>query len=181
MRNAVVFLDSGDTLVDESTEVRIKGDVVDHAEFFQGIKEALFQLRNAGFRIALVADGLVESFDNIYRQHEMETYFEVRAISETVGSCKPAREMFETAMEKMNLTEADKKYIIMIGNNLERDIVGANRMGIISVLAGYSPRYRVKPENKEETPDYVICDPCEIPALIEMLDRQMENKKQLGW
>lgn len=36
MRNAIIFLDSGDTLVDESTEVRIKGDVVDHAEFFTG-------------------------------------------------------------------------------------------------------------------------------------------------
>ena len=87
MRNAIVFLDSGDTLVDESTEVRIKGDVVDHAEFFTGIKEVLFQLKNAGFRVALVADGLVESFDNIYQQHEMETYFEVRAISETVAVC----------------------------------------------------------------------------------------------
>ena len=174
MRNAIIFLDSGDTLVDESTEVRIKGDVVDHAEFFPGIKEVLFQLKNAGFRVALVADGLVESFDNIYQQHEMETYFEVRAISETVGVCKPAGEMFKTAM-------ADKKYIIMIGNNLERDIVGANRMGITSVLAGYSPRYRMKPENEEETPDYVVCDPSEIPALIEMLDKQMENKKQLGW
>ena len=181
MRNAIIFLDSGDTLVDESTEVRIKGDVVDHAEFFTGIKEVLFQLKNAGFRVALVADGLVESFDNIYRQHEMETYFEVRAISETVGVCKPAGEMFKTAMEKMNLEEADKKYIIMIGNNLERDIVGANRMGITSVLAGYSPRYRMKPENEEETPDYVVCDPSEIPALIEILDKQMENKKQLGW
>ena len=42
MRNAIIFLDSGDTLVDESTEVRIKGDVVDHAEFFPGIKEVLF-------------------------------------------------------------------------------------------------------------------------------------------
>ena len=84
-------------------------------------------------------------------------------------------------MEKMNLEEADKKYIIMIGNNLERDIVGANRMGITSVLAGYSHRYRMKPENEEETPDYVVCDPSEIPALIEMLDKQMENKKQLGW
>ena len=53
MRNAIIFLDSGDTLVDESTEVRIKGDVVDHAEFFTGIKEVLFQLKNAGFRVAI--------------------------------------------------------------------------------------------------------------------------------
>ena len=59
MRNAVVFLDSGDTLVDESTEVRLKGDIVDHAEFFKGVKEALSQLKKGGFRVALVADGWV--------------------------------------------------------------------------------------------------------------------------
>ncbi|MFQ9395625.1 MAG: HAD hydrolase-like protein [Lachnospiraceae bacterium] len=108
MRNAIIFLDSGDTLVDESTEVRIKGDVVDHAEFFPGIKEVLFQLkmRVSGWRWWRTA--WVESFDNIYQQHEMETYFEVRAISETIGVCKPAGEMFKTAMEKMNLEEADK-------------------------------------------------------------------------
>lgn len=42
MRNAIIFLDSGDTLVDESTEVRIKGDVVDHAEFFTESKKSFF-------------------------------------------------------------------------------------------------------------------------------------------
>ena len=128
-----------------------------------------------------MADGLVESFDNIYHQHGMDDYFEVRVVSEAVGACKPAREMFEIAMEKMNLTEKDKKYIIMIGNNLERDIVGARRMGIISILAGYSPRYRMQPEKTEEMPDYVVCDPSELPGLVEMLDRQMENKKHLDW
>ena len=42
MRNAIIFLDSGDTLVDESTEVRIKGDVVDHAEFLRESKKSFF-------------------------------------------------------------------------------------------------------------------------------------------
>ena len=39
----------------------------------------------------------------------------------------------------------------------------------------------MKQQNEVEAPDYVVCDPSEIPALIEMLDKQMENKKQLGW
>ena len=38
MRNAIIFLDSGDTLVDESTEVRIKGDVVDQRSPFSAEK-----------------------------------------------------------------------------------------------------------------------------------------------
>ena len=49
MRNAIIFLDSGDTLVDESTEVRIKGDVVDHAEFFYGNQRSPFSAGKCGF------------------------------------------------------------------------------------------------------------------------------------
>ena len=80
MRNAIIFLDSGDTLVDESTEVRIKGDVVDHAEFFPGIKEVLFQLKNAGFRVALVADGLADVY---VEGLAAETLYQVWCYAET--------------------------------------------------------------------------------------------------
>jgi len=181
MRDAIIFLDSGDTLVDESTEIRDEKEVVTSAEFFPGVDEVLKKLKQDGFRIALVADGLVKSFENIYRQHKMEDYFECRAISEVVGSCKPGKDMFLTAMEEMGLTEEDKESIIMIGNNLERDIIGANRMGMISVLAGYSPRYRMKPENREEIPDYVVCSPTELIGVVEMTDAQLANKRRLGW
>ena len=181
MRDAIIFLDSGDTLVDESTEIRDEKEVVIRAEFFPGVDEVLEKLKQDGFRIALVADGLVKSFENIYRQHRMEEYFECRAISEAVGVCKPGKDMFLTAMKEMGLTEADRNRIIMIGNNLERDIVGANRMGMISVLAGYSPRYRMKPESKEEIPDYVVCSPAELINVVELIDKQLANRRKPGW
>lgn len=40
----------------------------------------------------------------------------------------------------------------MVGNNLERDIVGANRFGITSVFIKWSPRYPMEPKNEEEVP-----------------------------
>jgi len=174
-KELILFIDSGDTLVDESTEIRDEKEVVTRAGLFPGAKEALQSLHKAGYRMALVADGLEESFRNIYRQHGLEDCFEARAISETVGAAKPDPAMFRWAMEQMGLTEEDKGRIVMIGNNLERDIRGANQMGFWSILAGYSPRYRMDPECPEEQPDYVAKDPSRLPELVEEIRRVVSS------
>lgn len=171
-KNLIIFIDSGDTLIDEGSEIRkIKGGVVYEAQFIPGAKETLKELKARGYRIALVADGLKESFDRMYAQHQMEDIFEKRAVSETVGEEKPSARMFETAMELMGLKEEDKKRIIMVGNNIKRDIVGANRFGIHSVLITWSPRYCMVPETQEETPEYQIEEPAQLLELAEKLDK----------
>ncbi len=123
-------------------------------------------LHRAGYRIALVADGLEASFRNIFRQHGLEYCFEARAISESMGAEKPDPAMFRCTMEQMGLSDEDKGRIVMNGNNLERDIRGANAMGFYSILAAYSPRYRMVPECPEEEPEYVAKDPGQIPELV---------------
>lgn len=170
-RNIIIFTDSGDTLIDEESEIR-KEDygVVYEAEFIPGAKETLLELKNRGYQIALVADGLKESFDRIYAGHHLEDVFDARAISEIVGEEKPSPAMFETAMRKLGLEESDKKRILMVGNNIKRDIVGANRFGIHSVLLSWSPRYCMIPETAEETPEYQISRPEELLEVIEKLE-----------
>ena len=130
-----------------------------------------------GYRIALVADGLRASFDRIYRQHGLEGCFEARAISGDLGACKPHARMFISAMEQMGLTDADKDRIVMVGNNLERDIAGANRLGLTSILMSWTTRYRLQPRVPEETPDFVVARPDELPALLAELDRQMKKRR----
>ena len=179
-RRLIAFLDSGDTLVDEGSEYRRPGSaVVEHAELIAGAKEALLSLRKEGFLMEMVADGLVQSFDNVYRQHGLEDIFVQRTISEQVGEEKPSCSMFRTAMEKLGLGEEDKERVVMIGNNLKRDISGANRYGLISVLLSWSPRYCMTPEGEEEEPDYVISEPGELPELLLRLDALAEDGKPL--
>lgn len=169
LQELIVFVDSGDTLVDESTEIRDENGVVIEAQLFPGAGEALRSLHRAGYRIALVADGLEASFQNIFSRHGLEECFEARAISETVGAEKPDPAMFRCAMKQMGLTEEDRGRIVMIGNNLERDIRGANGMGLHSILAAYSSRYRMSPACPEEQPDCVADNPSQIPELVESL------------
>ena len=101
--------------------------------------------------------------------------FDARTISEEVGEKKPSQAMFETAMKLLHLTDEDKKRIIMVGNNLERDIVGANRFGITSVFIKWSPRYPMEPKNEEEVPDYIIRKPLELLDLVEKLEAELEK------
>ena len=95
------------------------------------------------------------------------------AISEALSSEKPSALMFRTAMDRLRLTEADKRRVIMVGNNIRRDVVGANRFGIRSVLLTWSPRYRYEPSCPEETPTYRIASPEELLPLAEKLNAEL--------
>lgn len=175
-KKLVIFIDSGDTLVDESTEVRkVPEGVVYEAQFVPGAAETLLELKKRGYPLVLVADGLKESFDRIYESRFSESPFQARAISEIVGETKPSPKMFQTAMDLMKLGPDEKNRILMVGNNLERDIVGANRFGIRSVLMAWSPRYSMMPKTEEEQPDYRIEKPEELLELAEKLEQEISQ------
>ncbi len=176
-RELIVFIDCGDTIVDESTQIFADNGDVLKADFIPGAGEMLLQLYNEGYRLALVADGRAASFRNIFREFELSHIFETWIISEEVGVCKPDGRMFQTAMKQMKLTQGDTDRIVMIGNNLKRDVLGANRMGITSILLSFSPRYVMQPAAEEEMPDYVVATPGEIPELIHQLELQIKNRR----
>ena len=68
-KNLIIFTDSGDTLIDEGTEIRNEEGIVVHADLIPGAKETLLALYEEGYRIALVADGNEQSFTNVYLEN----------------------------------------------------------------------------------------------------------------
>ena len=83
--------------------------------------------------------------------------------------------MFETAYEKLGLTQADKSCIVMIGNNLRKDIAGANRQGLTSIWLDWSPRYFHTVEEPDWQPDYTVKTPAELLPLLHDLNRKLEG------
>ncbi|MDE7300019.1 MAG: glycoside hydrolase family 88 protein, partial [Lachnospiraceae bacterium] len=63
----------------------------------------------------------------------------------------------------------------MIGNNLKKDIAGANRYGITSVWLDWSPRYFHTVEEPDEKPDYTAKTPEGLRELIHSLERELER------
>ena len=174
-KKLIIFTDSGDTIIDEATQVRDERDIVLKADFIPGADEVLKQLHDEGFTIALVADGEWESFQNVYRENGLGYCFDAWIVSEVVGLQKPAPIMFETAMQELKLTDADRSRIVMIGNNLKKDIAGANRQGMISVWLSWSPRYFQTVEEPDWQPDYTVQTPAELIPLLHRLNEELER------
>ncbi len=172
-KKLIIFIDSGDTIIDESTEIRDEHGIVTHAEMIPGARNMLETLYKEGYTIAMVADGEEQSFTNVYIENGLGHCFKTRTISEIVGEQKPSKKMFDDAMEKNNLTEKDKNRIVMIGNNVKKDILGANQYGITSILIDWSTRYDMNPNGEEQVPDYIIHQPEELLPLIEKLNSSL--------
>ncbi|MCD8023344.1 MAG: HAD hydrolase-like protein, partial [Lachnospiraceae bacterium] len=112
-KQLIIFTDCGDTIVDEATQIRDERQIVTEADFIPGADVVLRSLYEEGYRIALVADGEVESFSNIFQKNGLGYCFDERIISEAVGEQKPAQSMFQTALERMGLVDADKSRIVI--------------------------------------------------------------------
>ena len=173
-KKLIIFTDSGDTIIDEATQVYDGRHIVQEAKFIPEADKVLRQLHEEGYTIALVADGEWDSFQNVYRRTGLDDCFDAWVVSEVVGQQKPAAIMFETAYEKLGLTEADKRRIVMIGNNLKKDVAGANRQGLISVWLDWSPRYFHTVEEPDWQPDYTVHTPLELLELIHRLEDELE-------
>lgn len=173
MKKLILCFDCGDTLVDEGTQVFDENGDVLQADPIPGSLEALRYFHEQGYRLALVADGTVISFNNILRRLGVWDLFEAHIISQAVGELKPSPLMFRGAMNAMGLTAEDLPRMVMFGNNRLRDIKGANGMGIKSVLLDWSPRYVKTASQPDEEPTFYTKSPDEWIPIIEKLENEM--------
>ena len=170
-----VFLDSGDTLIDEATE-RYNGHFVETATPIPGAMDMLRELRRGGYLLALVADGNTRSFDSVHDQLGITPYFATRAISEAVGVEKPSRGMFDAAAVELGLEEKDYRRVVHVGNHLRRDIGGANEAGLLSVWMNWSPRRSKEPANDLQKPDWTISHPSELAPVLAWIDADLRQR-----
>jgi HAD superfamily hydrolase (TIGR01549 family) len=165
-----LLFDLGDTIMIEESEVKDAEGTTQSAELIPGMAEALRALKARGYPLSLVADSRADTPPNVLRQHGLLELFECLAISEVVGVSKPDARIFGAALDALQIAPADYGRVVMVGNNLERDIVGANRLGLISVFFHWNDRRRGEPLNEEEQPDHTVSSAAELIALIKGLE-----------
>ena len=167
---AAVCFDFGDTLADEATEVKDDSGTTLRAELIPGAGDLLRELRARGYRLALVADGRPGTYTNVLSQHGVLHLFETLTVSEIVGVEKPDQRMFDDALRQLGLTPAEAGRCVMVGNNLERDIKGANAAGLVSVWIDWAPRRSKIPADASEEPRFTIKQPLELLAVLDGLE-----------
>lgn len=176
-KKVIVFLDCGDTIINEGTEVRDENEVVIKADIIPGADKMVKTLHEKGYTLALVADGKAQSFKNMLIQNGLYDYFTTMIYSECIKVLKPNVRMFKAAIGALDLNEDDHYRIVMVGNNLRRDIKGANEAGITSIYLDWSPRYTKEPRDESEQPDYTINEPVELIELVDKINEELIYKE----
>jgi putative hydrolase of the HAD superfamily len=93
--------------------------------------ETLEYLKGAGYRIFLLTNGFVEVQKVKISDSKLEPFFERMITSEEAGYQKPHEKIFEFAL---TIVQAEKSDCLMIGDDLESDIEGAQNFGIDAVF-----------------------------------------------
>lgn len=171
MNIAALLFDLGDVIMQEETEVKDAEWNTLSAELVAGMGEALRGLKARGYRFGLVADTRVQTARNVLHQHDLYDLFDALAISEQVGVEKPAARIFRAALAALKIAPPDYSRVVMIGNNLMRDVRGANQIGLISVWFHWNERYL-------PDPDFVDMPAYEVRsagALVELIDQIEET------
>jgi putative hydrolase of the HAD superfamily len=94
---------------------------------FDGAVEFIKKLKSMGVKISLCTDMTAHIQYRKIKKLGLDHLIDFMVTSEETGLEKPARVMFELALQKLNVDAADTAFF---GDSLERDIEGAARVGI---------------------------------------------------
>jgi len=166
-----VLFDLGDTLMDEVTEVKDILGVTQDAKLIDGVEEVIKFLKESNYKLGLVADTRIGTYKNVLSKYDLLKYFDCFAISEELGCEKPSPQIFLFALNSLGIEEPEYRNVLMVGNNLKRDIAGANKVGIISIWFHWNDRYYSVPESKQEIPEFEIKNIKGLLYLIKKIEK----------
>jgi putative hydrolase of the HAD superfamily len=96
--------------------------------------EILKHLKEKGYVLHLITNGFEKTQWRKLDNSNLGHYFNEVITSETSNSVKPNKEIFEYALK---ITNADLHQSIMIGDNLDADILGAINAGMDSIFVNH--------------------------------------------
>jgi len=162
MIEAICF-DLGDTLVAEETVIHNSCGQAITARVIEGVFEVLETMRKDGYRTAIIANANSADARNIIATCGLENYFDVIVISGEVGIEKPDKQIFQVALKRLGVEAGNA---VMVGNRIDADIVGANRVGMKSVWFRWNDRYEEIIGSEDEKPDFIIKSLSELPGIL---------------
>jgi putative hydrolase of the HAD superfamily len=127
---------------------------------YPNTENILGQLVKKKVKLALLTNGAGEAQREKIKRFGLSRYFPVCLIEGELGFGKPDRRVFEMALDKMAVKP---QQTWMIGDDLERDISGAQTSGIFSIWFDY--REQGLPEGSLIVPDKIINNLGELLSL----------------
>jgi HAD superfamily hydrolase (TIGR01549 family) len=104
-----------------------------YAEFhlYPDVRETLLKLKRMRLKLGLITGGYEEDIEMIIPKMGLAELFDVKVGMNTTGKRKPNPKAFKYALKQLKL---EPNEAIFIGDNLEADYEGAEKVGMIPVL-----------------------------------------------
>ncbi|KAA0749586.1 HAD family hydrolase [Bacillus sp. AY3-1] len=101
-----------------------------HCIPFQNMHELLQRLTQQNIKIGIITNGFTDFQTNNLRALNIHTYTNTILVSEAEGIKKPHPEIFERALQKLDVKAAECLYV---GDHPENDVLGSERVGVLDV------------------------------------------------
>ncbi len=143
---------------------------------YPNVKYVISQLKRKKIKTAIVSDAPgIKAWIRL-TEIGLQDMFDVVVTFDDTKVIKPDKKPFKIALKRLGVKPNE---VIFVGDNLKRDIVGANRMEIISVFAKYGhisrgmvTKSKKKITKSELKPSYIIDDPMEVLSIIKSTNKR---------
>ena len=115
-----------------------------------GAHELMDFLKRKGYRMHMCSNGFHEVQYKKLDACGLRDYFDTIILSEDAGVNKPAKAYFDYALK---VSGANRETTLMIGDNLQSDILGALNAGLDAMLFN---RWQVPPEDIPQEPTFIV-------------------------
>ena len=126
----------------------------------EGAHELMDYLRRCGYRMHMCSNGFHEVQYKKLEACGLKDYFDTIILSEDAGFNKPSPQYFDYAFRKSG---AQRETTLMIGDNLQTDILGALASGIDAMLYN---RWEVDVNEAPQRPTFVVSSLLDIPNIL---------------
>ena len=119
--------------VEDAMIASLSKDYIKNLSSFTHVLPGTFQILNylrKYYRLHIITNGFSETQEKKMKNANISGYFDVVVNSEMAGVKKPNPQIFELALK---MAKVEPKSALMIGDNLEADILGALQVGLSAI------------------------------------------------
>ena len=125
-----------------------------------GAHELMDYLKRRGYRMHMCSNGFHEVQYKKLDACGLRDYFDTIILSEDAGVNKPSKDYFDYALK---VSGANRETTLMIGDNLQSDILGALNAGLDAMLFN---RWQVPSEELPQDLTFVVDNLCDIMEIL---------------
>ena len=125
-----------------------------------GARELMDYLRRRGYRMHMTSNGFHEVQYKKLAACGLMEYFDTVILSEDAGANKPSPQFFDYAFQQ---SHARRETTLMIGDNLQTDIVGALSYGLDALLFN---RWDAETNECPQQPTFIVNSLMEIAGIL---------------